>query len=109
MADTITALDTATTDELIAALVARHRATLGQACGQLTDLEMFLIANLALSRALAAKVRAAIDAGASAYSQEHPIWNDANPDQVGEILLRALGLGGGGPLPPPFGFGPFGR
>ena len=87
MADIISPLDTATTDDLIAALAARYRATLGQACGQLDTIKQVYTVGFALSETLSRDVANAIGNTLVTYAKGHP----ANK------------------TPPSFGFGPFGR
>lgn len=109
MPDTITALDTASTDQLIAALVARHRATLGQTCGQLEDLDTILSVAAGVAQSLERRVCEALNSEVGRFISEHAVCKAASGDEFAAVIMRALKLPQPGKRqpPPPFGSGPF--
>lgn len=90
MPDTITALDTASTDELIAALRSRLRATLGQSCGHLTDLDACYAAADGIGKALAFRLVRELREDVSSYLIEHPSVKGADSNTLADWLLRLL-------------------
>lgn len=90
MPDAITALDTASTDELIAALRARLRATLGQSCGHLTDLDALYAASDGIGKALAMRIVRELNQDARDYLVAHPAVKGADGDALADWLLRVL-------------------
>lgn len=90
MPDTISALDTATTDELIAALRSRLRATLGQSCGHLTDLDALWAASDGIGKALAMRLVRELGEDARGYVLDHPAVKGADGEALSQWLLRVL-------------------
>lgn len=90
MAETRAALDAATTDELIAALAARHREALAQATGGARDFATVFTTVWALDAALHRYVDIALQTASDRFLLQHPALEGAAGDEFADAIRRDL-------------------